>query len=99
MKDVLSARCGMRIFWRKRDLLILTGRMRNSYKIDDGLRDENQKITHYVRYVRTAILTTRESNQESFCLPVFSILYLTGLSREDPRSVPGGWGGCQGTGR
>jgi len=47
---LLMAGFGMRRFRRERDLLILTGGMRDSYKIDAGMRDENKKkITGFRR--------------------------------------------------
>ena len=42
---VIEARC--EIFWREWDLPILTGGIRDSFEIDGGMRDENQKITGY----------------------------------------------------
>ena len=39
----IMAGFGMRRFRRERDLLILTGGMRDGYKIDAGMRDENKK--------------------------------------------------------
>lgn len=40
---LLMAGFGIRRFRRERDLLIFTGGMRDSYKIDGGMRDENKK--------------------------------------------------------
>ena len=40
---LLMAGFGMRRFRRERDLLILTGGIRDSYKIDAGMRDENKE--------------------------------------------------------
>ena len=39
----IMAGFGMRRFRRERDLLILTGGIRDSYKIDAGMRDENKE--------------------------------------------------------
>lgn len=41
--DAILAGWGIRILQHKWDLLILTGRMRDSCKIDGGLRDGKQK--------------------------------------------------------
>ena len=46
MQDGTKQRCGIaEMLHHERDLLILTGGMRDSYKIDSGIRDETQKIT------------------------------------------------------
>ena len=45
MRDdkILMAGCEIKIFWRSRDLLILTGGMRrDSFNIDEGMQAEKQ---------------------------------------------------------
>jgi len=49
MTEILMAGCGIKIFRRERDSLILTGWMRDSFEIDGGIRDEKPKITRYER--------------------------------------------------
>ena len=47
MTDISIAGCGMEIFRRVRDLLILTGGLWDSFEIDGGIRVEKQK-SHYM---------------------------------------------------
>ena len=58
MTEILMAGCGIKILWREQDLLILTGGMRDSFKIDVEMRDEKQKITGYGRHTENC-----DSNQ------------------------------------
>jgi len=62
MTEILMAGCGIKILRRERDLLILTGGMRDDFKIDGGMWVEKQKITRYVT-PRTAILTKRDRDK------------------------------------
>jgi len=47
MTELLIAGCGIKIYRREQDLLILTEGMRDSFKIDGGLRDEKREIIRY----------------------------------------------------
>lgn len=64
MTEILLAGCEIKILQRERDLLILIGRMRDSFKIDGGLQ-ENRKshVTDVTR--RTASLTERDRDKLS----------------------------------
>ena len=65
MTEVLLVGCGIKILRRERDLLILTGEMRNSFKIDGGMRDEKEKITRYGCYARNCNSTRRDRDKHS----------------------------------
>ena len=58
MTEIEMAGCEIEILRRERDLLILAGGMRDSFKIDDGMRNKKQKITRYGRYAENC-----DSNQ------------------------------------
>lgn len=45
MTGLLMAGCGIKLFRWERDLIILTDGMRDSSKIDGGMREEKRKIT------------------------------------------------------
>ena len=64
MLGPLMTGCGRKLFRRERDLLILTDGMRDSFKIDGGMRDEKRKTTRYKRYANCATLTRPEAG---FC--------------------------------
>ena len=45
MIEILMVVCGIKIFWRELDLLILKDGMWDSFKIDSGIQDEKQDHT------------------------------------------------------
>ena len=50
MSEILVTGCQIKVLRWEQDLFILTGGMRDSFKIDGGMQDEKQKITccgHY----------------------------------------------------
>lgn len=53
MTEILMAGLGIKLLRRERDLLILTCGMRDSFKVDGGMRVEKQKITGYGCYTET----------------------------------------------
>ena len=50
MTEILMAGLGIKLLRWERDLLILTCGMRDSFKVDGGMRVEKQKITRYGHY-------------------------------------------------
>ena len=46
-------------------MLIMTGRMRDSFKLDGGMRNEKRKITRYRCTLRTATLTMQDWDKYS----------------------------------
>ena len=59
MTEILIAGCGKEILHQERDLLILTGGMWDSFKIDDRMRNKKLKIIRYGHYAENC-----DSNQE-----------------------------------
>lgn len=45
MIEISMVGCGIKIFWRELDLLILKDGMWDSFKIDSGIQDEKQDHT------------------------------------------------------
>ena len=58
--ELLMAECEMKIFAH----FNLTGTMRDSFKIDDGM-PRKQKFTRYGRHSETATLTRRDRDKHS----------------------------------
>ena len=54
MTEILISGCGMKVLQREWDLLILTGRMRDSFNIGGGMRDEIQTLAHHGRYAENS---------------------------------------------
>ena len=55
MAEMVMAGCGIKeILRRERDLIKSTDGLRDSFKIDRGMRDEKRKITKYGCCVETA---------------------------------------------
>ena len=46
MTDIFTAGCWIKILRRKRNLFILRGGMRDSFKIDGGMRDKKTRKLH-----------------------------------------------------
>ena len=66
MTKILMAGCEIQIIWQERDLLILTGGIRESLKIDCGMRDKKQKIIRYRRYALDHTLSEAGRDTHSY---------------------------------
>ena len=56
MTGLLIAGCRIKIFPWETNLLILTNKIWDSFKIDSGMGDKKQKITRYRRYTKNCQL-------------------------------------------